>query len=84
MRHISDKIKVRWHPTNLHCITTPDTKKSSPENRLTSIRLLTPIWGKKKVCIFSKSTDFYLFEINEINLVLSPVAFCNHTLIYNI
>ena len=38
----------------------------SAKKKFTSLRLLVPIWWKKKACIFSKSTNFYLSKINEI------------------
>ena len=59
-----NKIKGHKQPTNQH--TSPCYTQSSHPTKNKLICLLTPILWKKKACIFSKSTNFCLFRINEI------------------
>ena len=67
-----------------HRITTPHTQPSHlAKTRFTIIRLLTPIWWKKKACIFSKFTNFCLSKINKINPTLLSVVFSSHTHAYS-
>ena len=64
MRHVSDKIKDHWQPSNPHCITMLHTTKS-PDKEQTYIHLPPdPYLVKEKATIFSKA-NIYLFKTNK-------------------